>query len=216
VKDPRFDKFILLSNGLVPFILLLWDARHHRLGTNPVEFALHATGMLALIFLTLTLTITPLRKFTGWNYLSHFRRMLGLFAFFYASLHFTIYFIFQQNKSVAAAMLDVLNRSFILFGMTALILMVPLAATSTNWSIRKLGAEPWKKIHKLVYWSAGAAGLHYLKFPKADTRLPLIFGGILVSLLGYRLLVKRFPNLHCRRPQPVTPIPSVSLSDAKH
>src|SRR5579864_8924961 len=153
----RFDKFIVLFNGVLPAAMLAWDWRHDNLGPDKVNAVLHTTGMVALVFLALTLCVTPVRKLTGWNYLSHFRRMLGLFAFFYALCHFTTYFFLYRRHSVQLVLDEVVKRPFILFGMTALLAMVPLAITSTNGMIKRLGAARWKKLHQLVYVAAAAA-----------------------------------------------------------
>jgi len=187
VKFVRFDKFILLVNGLVPAGLLAWDLRQKN-AVNPVEYALHTTGLLALIFLVLTLCVTPLRKLTGWNYASHFRRMLGLYAFFYALAHFSTYFFYDRDKDFALVFEDVIKRPFILLGMTALVCMVPLAATSTNGMIRLLGAPRWKQLHQLVYIAAGAAAWHYFQFPKSDRTKPLVVIAILAALFLYRMV----------------------------
>ena len=187
MKDVAFAKLVVFVNGLVPLILLCWDASQHQLGTNPQEFAIRTTGMTALVFLMLCLAVTPVRKITGWNFLSHFRRMLGLFAFFYGCVHLFIYFVLYQSFNVRAVVADVLVRPFIFFGMTALLLMVPLAATSTNGIIRKMGAARWKRLHQLVYVAAIAGVLHYYFLVKADTRKPLAFAMTLAVLLGYRL-----------------------------
>src|SRR5476651_872515 len=110
VKDPQFSKFVLFVNSLVPLALLAWDGYWHHLGANPTSYAIHTTGMLTLVFLFLTLAVTPLRKITGWNWLSHFRRMLGLYAFFYAALHFLIYFVFDRGLDVGSVFADTLKR----------------------------------------------------------------------------------------------------------
>ena len=191
LKYVRFDKFILLCNGLVPLGMLCWDAWRKDLGPNPVENFLHTTGLLALIFLALTLCVTPLRKLTGWNYLSHFRRMLGLFAFFYALCHFATYFFVYHRPSLELLREDILRRPFILLGITALLAMVPLAITSTNGMIKRLGAARWKKLHELVYVAAIAGAWHYYMFPKAHRTKPLIFMGVFGVLLGYRIVADR-------------------------
>ena len=195
-KDERFPKFVVLVNGLVPAALLLYDAArgHGRLGVNPVEFTLRTTGMMALIFLVLSLAVTPVRKVTGWNYLSHFRRMLGLFAFFYGAVHFSCYFAFDRSFNLPSVWQDTKSRPFILQGMTSLLMMVPLALTSTNASVKRLGAVKWKRLHRLAYLAAIMGVLHYYMLVKADTRKPLIFAAILAVLLAYRLaalLLKR-------------------------
>src|ERR1700677_1253998 len=122
MKDPQFAKLVLLVNGVVPLTLLGWDAYWHHLGANPVECALRTTGMLALIFLILSLFVTPARKISGWNGFSHFRRMLGLFAFFYGLIHFGIYFVFDRSFNISSAWHDVIARPFIWLGMTGLVL----------------------------------------------------------------------------------------------
>jgi sulfoxide reductase heme-binding subunit YedZ len=187
VKYVRFDKFILLINGLVPAGMMWWDVRHNAF-VNPVEYVLHTTGLMALIFLVLTLCVTPLRKLTGWNYASHFRRMLGLYAFFYALAHFGTYFFKQKDSSVSLVFDDVINRPFILLGMLALLSMVPLAATSTNAMIKWMGAARWKQLHQLVYVAAGAAAWHFYQFPKSDRTKPLIVIVILAVLFLYRIV----------------------------
>jgi sulfoxide reductase heme-binding subunit YedZ len=187
VKYVRFDKFILLINGLVPAGMMWWDIRHNAFA-NPVEYVLHTTGLLALIFLVLTLCITPLRKLTGWNYVSHFRRMLGLYAFFYGLAHFGTYFLKDREASFNLVFDDVINRPFILLGMTALLAMVPLAATSTNAMIKWMGAARWKQLHQLTYVAAAAAAWHYYQFPKSDRTKPLIVIAVLGVLFLYRIM----------------------------
>jgi DMSO/TMAO reductase YedYZ heme-binding membrane subunit len=195
MKDPAFAKFVVLINGSVPLALLCWDALHHELGANPTAFAIRTTGMLTLVFLTLSLAVTPIRLISGQNWLSHFRRMLGLYAFFYGVLHLSTYFVFDRSLSVAGTISDTLARPFIFFGMTGLLLMVPLAATSTNGMIKRLGAAKWKRLHRLAYVSAAAGVLHYYLLVKADTRQPLAFAAVLAALLVYRILNARFPGL---------------------
>jgi sulfoxide reductase heme-binding subunit YedZ len=203
VKDPSFAKFIVLVNGAVPLTLLCWDALHHGLGANPTVFAIRTTGMLTLVFLILSLSVTPLRLVSGRNWLSHFRRMLGLYAFFYGLLHLSTYFIFDRSMSLSGAISDTLARPFIFLGMTALLLMVPLAATSTNAMIKRLGAARWKRLHRLVYISAIAGVLHYYLLVKADTRQPLAFAAVVALLLGYRLINKYLPGLRRGRAKPL-------------
>lgn len=188
MRDPRFDKFVLLVNAGTPVALLGWDALNSNLGVNPVEFAIRTTGMLTLIFVLLTLCVTPARKILGFNYLSNFRRMVGLLAFFYGCLHFLIYLGFYQSFSLSATVRDTIQRPFILFGMTCLFFMIPLAITSTNGMIRRLGVVNWKRLHWLIYPAAIAAVTHYWLLVKADTRKPRYFAAALVVLLGFRLL----------------------------
>jgi len=199
MKDPRFGKFVLFVNGLVPLSLLGWDAYWHHLGTNPVEYAIRTTGMLTLVFLILSLCVTPVRKVTGWNWLSHFRRMLGLYAFFYGVVHLSTYFWLDRSLNVSSVVADTVKRPFILFGMTGLVLMVPLAITSTNGMIKRLGGKNWKRLHTLVYPAAIAGVTHYYLLVKADTRQPLAFAWVLGILLAYRVIDSRVGILRKRK-----------------
>lgn len=188
-----FPKLILFVNALVPLVLLFWDLYHKRVGPNPLEFATRTTGMLTLIFLSLTVAVTPLRKIFGINSLVKLRRMLGLFAFFYGSLHLLTYVWFDRGFNLISTGQDVVRRPFILAGMTAFILMVPLAITSTNKMVKRIGGKRWAQLHRLVYISAIAGVVHFWMLVKSDTRLPLTFGFVLLFLLGYRLLAKYGP-----------------------
>jgi methionine sulfoxide reductase heme-binding subunit len=188
-----FPKLVIFVNSLVPLALLLWDLYHKRVGPNPLEFATRTTGMLTLIFLSLTVAVTPLRKIFGINSLVKVRRMLGLFAFFYGSLHLLTYVWFDRLFNLLSVGQDVVRRPFILAGMTAFVLMVPLAITSTNKMVKRLGGKRWAKLHRLVYFAAIAGVVHFWMLVKSDTRLPLTFAFILLFLLGYRLFVKYAP-----------------------
>jgi sulfoxide reductase heme-binding subunit YedZ len=189
-----FPKVVLFINALIPLGLLLSDTYRQRVGPNPLEFATRTTGMLTLIFLCLTLAVTPLRKIFGINSLVKFRRMLGLFAFFYGSLHLLTYVWFDRLFNLFSVVADVAQRPFILLGMTAFLLMVPLALTSTNQMIKRLGGKNWARLHRLVYLAAIAGVVHFWMLVKSDTSLPLTFGFIVLFLLGYRLLVKYVPS----------------------
>jgi len=193
MKDTRFPKFLLFTNALVPLALLLWDVYHKRVGANPPEFMTRTTGMLTLIFLMTTLAITPIRKIAGLNWLIKFRRLLGLFAFFYGFLHLMTYIWFDRYFNLKSIPGDVATRPFIAFGMTAFFLMLPLAITSTNKMVKRLGGKRWNTLHKLIYAAGIAGALHFWLFVKSDTRLPLTFGFILLLLLGHRLFVKFYP-----------------------
>ena len=188
-----FPKFIVFINALIPLVLLLWDLYHKRVGPNPLDFATKTTGMLTLVFLSLTVAVTPLRKIFGINSLVKVRRMLGLFAFFYGTLHLLTYVWFDRFFNLISVVQDVGKRPFILFGMLAFVLMVPLAITSTNKMVKRLGGKRWATLHRLVYLSAIAGVTHFWMLVKSDTRLPLTFGFILLFLLGYRLLAKYAP-----------------------
>ena len=193
MTDARFLKIVVFVNALVPLVLLFWDLYHKRVGPNPLQFATTSTGMLTLIFLSLTVAITPLRKIFGVNSLVKLRRMLGLFAFFYGALHLLTYIWFDRLFNFISVGQDVVRRPFILFGMIAFLLMVPLAITSTNKMVKRLGGKRWAKLHRLVYVSAIAGVVHFWMLVKSDTRLPLTFAFIVLFLLGYRLLTKYMP-----------------------
>ena len=150
MKDTRFFKVVLFINAFVPLALLLWDVWHKRVGANPLEFVTRTTGMLTLVFLTISLLVTPLRKVTGANWLVKFRRMLGLFAFFYGFLHLMTYVSFDRFFNLKSIPADVLKRPFIAIGMTAFLLMIPLAITSTNKMVKRLGGKRWNRLHKIV------------------------------------------------------------------
>lgn len=187
MTDVRFYKLVLFINGLVPLALLVWDWWRERLGANPLDFLTRATGTLTLVFLLLTLSVTPLRKLTGVHWLIRFRRMLGLYAFFYGSLHLLTYLWFDKLFALPEIVEDVWRRPFIALGMFAFFLMVPLAVTSTNRMVKRMGGKRWARLHRLTYLSAAGGALHYYMLVKSDTTKPLIFGAVLALLLGYRL-----------------------------
>src|SRR4051794_22112049 len=153
-NDLRFARLLVLINSSVPAALLGWDALHGKLGANPVKFAILTTGMLALIFLMLTLAVTPLRKISGWNWIIFSRRTLGLYAFFYASLHFLIFFSLDRSFSVSSTVSEMFKRKFLFVGAFGLLVMVPLAITSTNGMIKRLGGKRWRRLHRLAYVAA--------------------------------------------------------------
>lgn len=184
----RFAKLLVLVNAAVPATLLAWDAWHHKLGANPVNFAIRTTGMLALIFLLLTLLVTPLRKLSGWNWIIFSRRTLGLYAFFYALAHFLIFFGFDRAFSVSSTLAEMAKRNYLIVGSLGLFVMVPLAVTSTNAMIKRLGGKRWRALHRLAYVAAIAGVIHYYMQVKADVRQPLAFASVLAILLGWRLM----------------------------
>jgi ferredoxin-NADP reductase/DMSO/TMAO reductase YedYZ heme-binding membrane subunit len=196
-NDIRFAKFLVLVNAAVPATLLGWDAWRHKLGANPVNFAILTTGMSALVFLMLTLMVTPVRKITGLNWIISFRRTLGLYAFFYACMHFLIFFSLDRSFSPSSMLSEMLKRKYLMVGITGLLVMLPLAVTSTNAMIKRLGGKRWRALHRLVYVAAIAGVIHYYMQVKADVRRPLAFAGVLAILLGYRLVV------YWRRPKSV-------------
>ena len=184
----RYFKPVIFLACLVPLGRLAWRGLHAGLGANPIEFITHSTGDWTLTFLLVTLSITPLRKLTRQYWLISFRRMLGLFAFFYGSLHLMTYVWLDKFFDVHEMLHDIAKRRFITAGMTAFALMIPLAVTSTKWSIRKLGKR-WQMLHRLIYFSASAGVIHYIWLVKADLKKPLEYAFVLGMLLIYRIVV---------------------------
>jgi len=183
----RYFKPIVFLACLVPLGRLAWLGFHKGLGANPIEFITHSTGDWTLTFLLVTLSITPLRRLTRQYWLISFRRMLGLFAFFYGSLHLMTYVWLDKFFDVHEMLHDIAKRRFITAGMTAFTLMIPLALTSTKWSIRKLGKR-WQVLHRLIYFSAAAGVIHYIWLVKADLKKPLEYAFVLGMLLMYRVV----------------------------
>jgi sulfoxide reductase heme-binding subunit YedZ len=179
---------------LIPFAQLAYNGYAGELGANPIETITRFTGSWALIILLASLAVTPLRRITGWNELIKFRRMLGLFAFFYAAMHFATYIVLDLYFDLPAIAKDVLKRPYITVGFTALVLMIPLAATSTAGMIRRLGKR-WQQLHCLVYAIAILGVVHFYWLVKADISRPAKYGAALALLLGYRLAVKWMPAI---------------------
>ena len=177
----------LFAVALAPFTALVVSAFTGGLGANPVETITHTTGEWTLRLLLATLAITPLRHLTGWVWLTRLRRMVGLFAFFYLVLHFTTYAVLDASLDLAYVIEDVADRLYITAGFAAFVMLVPLAATSTNAMVRRLGPLRWRRLHRLVYAAAICGALHYLWLVKADLREPLIYATILAVLLAARL-----------------------------
>ena len=182
---------------LLPLASLVLGALGDRLGANPVETITLRTGDWGLRLLLITLALTPLRRITGWNALIRFRRMLGLFAFFYIILHFSTYAILDAGLDPAYIVDDVLKRPYITVGFLALCLLLPLAATSTDAMVRRLGGARWRSLHRLAYLVGALAVLHFLWLVKADLREPLLYAGIylLLMLLRVRPIAERLPLL---------------------
>jgi sulfoxide reductase heme-binding subunit YedZ len=187
MDDVKFNKIVIFINSLIPLGLLGWDAWFGKIGANPVEFFLRTTGVLTLVFLLATLAITPLRKYYDWNQLIKFRRMLGLYSFFYGFLHLITYSIFDKSLSVSAIVGDIWERPFIAIGMLSFFLLIPLAVTSTNGMIKRLGGKNWQKLHRLTYLAAIGGVIHFWMIVKSDVFYPLLFGLVLAGLLGYRI-----------------------------
>lgn len=187
MNDLRFYKTLLWLNSLIPLTILGLDAWNRRLGANPIEYFLRATGVMTLVFVLVTMLITPLRKWFGWNQLIKYRRTVGLFAFFYGMLHLTTYIVFDRSLDLGGTINDVIQRPFIALGMAALLMMVPLAVTSTNSMIKRLGGKRWQMLHRLIYLTAIAGVLHFWMIVKSDIFYPAIFAAALLILLATRI-----------------------------
>lgn len=183
---------------LVPLAWLVWDGVTNNLGANPVETVRRFTGDWTLRLLLIALTVTPLRRLTGWYVVIRLRRMLGLFAFFYACLHFVSYIWLDQFFMWDAIIEDIVDRPYITVGVASFLLLIPLAVTSTNGMVRRLGGRRWQRLHQLVYVIAVLGVIHFLWLVKSDISEPVIYGAILALLLGFRL----FWHLRGRSRQP--------------
>jgi len=172
---------------LIPLGLLVWRGATNGLTANPIEFITHRTGDWTLRFLLITLAITPLRRVTAWSSLVQLRRMLGLFAFFYAVLHFGTYLVLDFFFAFDLILDDVVERRYVTAGFTGFVLLIPLAVTSTQRMIRRLGGARWRRLHRLVYGAALAGVVHYFWLVKVDIRPPLVYAMILGLLLGARV-----------------------------
>ena len=182
----RYGKPLVFLLCLLPLALLVWRIAAGRLGANPVEAVLHFTGAWGLRLLLVTLAITPLRRLTGRGWLLRFRRMLGLFAFFYVVLHVTVYLVLDRGLAWDEIVTDLSKRPYIMVGFAAFVLLVPLAVTSTRGWVRRLGRR-WQLLHRSVYLIAVLGVLHFLWLVKADLREPLIYAAVLAVLLAARV-----------------------------
>jgi methionine sulfoxide reductase heme-binding subunit len=209
-----WTKVAVFLLSLVPLSVLLWwcwEAYRSSdfvpyVTANPIEFITHYTGDWTIRFICFTLCITPLRMLLNRPQITRFRRMLGLFAFFYGCVHFAVWlFLDPRQNTIQAIWDDIVKRPYITFGMLALLAMLPLAITSTAGWVRRLGFKHWKLLHRLVYLSAIAAVVHYWRLVKSDIRLPLMYAAIVTVLLAYRIIVwmrdrKRKPAVRARQP----------------
>lgn len=210
---PKYLKPIVFLACLIPLGRLGWKAYNSALGANPIQVITWSTGTFTLFFLMVTLSITPFRKLTKQYWLIQYRRMLGLFAFFYGCLHFTTYIWLDQFFDLHSIYKDIYKRPFITAGFTAFVLMIPLALTSTRGSIRRLGKR-WLTIHRLIYVTAIAGVIHYIWLVKKDVRVPFIYAAILSVLLLYRIVVWMMERLPSRTPtqNPAPPIARSSVA----
>jgi sulfoxide reductase heme-binding subunit YedZ len=200
----RVLKAALFVLALVPLARLATGALFFPdwLGANPAEFITRSLGDWALRFLLITLAVTPLRKLSGWHWLANFRRMFGLFAFFYVVVHVSSYVAFDHVFDVVAILKDIVKRPFITVGFIALVLLTPLAITSTNRMVQRLGAKRWLTLHRLVYVIAPLGVLHFWWMVKRDITEPAIYALILAVLLGYRVIAKLKDRRRRARPAP--------------
>ena len=188
------ERWMLAAKGLVflaaliPFLKLAWLGWNDGLGANPIEKITRTTGYWTLTFLMITLTATPLRTLSGWNWPVRWRRMLGLFAFFYACLHFLTYLVLDQFFDWPAIVKDIAKRPYITVGFPAFVMLIPLAVTSTSNMVRRLGGKRWKMLHRLVYVIAIAGVVHFWWLVKKDITEPLQFAAVLTLLLGFRFI----------------------------
>jgi methionine sulfoxide reductase heme-binding subunit len=209
----KYAKAVIFLLGLAPLAAIVWPFWRRYTIPNPLEFIQHATGDWTLRFLVITLTITPLRKLLRVPELIRFRRMLGLFAFFYACLHFTTYLWFDKVFDVSEIWKDVYKRPFITVGFTAFVLLIPLAITSTAGWIRRLGGRRWQMLHRAIYVSAVCGVIHYYWLVKSAVVRPLTYGALVALLLGWRVmdwLVRRGPLSPAKPAVQRTPVQRLS------
>jgi sulfoxide reductase heme-binding subunit YedZ len=187
ILTSKWTKVLVFVICLVPLGVLIWEVFTDGLGANPTQFLEHATGDWTLRFVAITLSVTPLRKILRQPQLIRFRRMLGLFAFFYGCCHFSIYLTFDQIFNLHGIWADVMKRRYITVGFTGFVLMIPLALTSTAGWIRRMGGRRWAILHRAIYLTAIAGVIHFLWLVKSDIHLPLEYAAVMAILLGWRV-----------------------------
>jgi sulfoxide reductase heme-binding subunit YedZ len=185
----KWTKVGLFLLCLVPLSVLVWFGFQQDLTANPLEYITHYTGDWTIRFIMITLSVTPLRIISNRPALTRFRRMLGLYAFFYGSLHLLTWVWFDRQFEISGMWEDIAKRPYITLGMAGFLAMLPLAITSTAGWVRRLGYQKWQKLHRLVYFTGAAGCIHYQWLVKSDIRKPLMYWGILVVLLGFRAFV---------------------------
>jgi sulfoxide reductase heme-binding subunit YedZ len=191
MRKRRAAKVLVFALCLVPVLWLGWRAYNSRLTANPIEYITHYTGDWTLRFVLLTLFVTPLRKVLNWPELIRYRRMLGLYAFFYGCLHFLIYLCIDKFFAWNEILEDIGKRRYITVGFLGFVLMIPLAVTSTAGWIRRMGGKRWQLLHRAVYITVIAGVIHYYWSVKSDVRLPIFYGVLATLVLGYRLIAAR-------------------------
>jgi sulfoxide reductase heme-binding subunit YedZ len=184
---PQVPKIAVYIVGFIPAVWLFYEGVNDRLGADPMRYLEQALGLWALRFLIATLTVTPLRQLASVNLL-RYRRALGLLAFYYAVLHWVTYLVLDQGLDLPVIVADIVKRPFITIGMATFVILVPLAVTSNNASIRRMGGQAWARLHKLVYAAAIGAALHFILVVKSWPMEPMVYAAIVVALLAYRLV----------------------------
>ena len=213
-SPPRWLRPLVFAVSLLPALWVIaaiasdYFNNTRLLGSNPIKEAEHFTGRWVLRFLMFTLAVTPIRQLFGWNWLQKYRRMLGLFAFAYAALHLTIYFVLDLELAWGDLAEDILDRPYITIGMAAFSLLIPLAVTSTARMVKRLGGKRWAALHRLVYVVVVLGTIHFWMAVKRDVTDPVIFGLIFAALLGYRVVKWRQKRATARaRDEGMTPAP---------
>jgi len=194
IVDNKFAKRLVIINALLPGLLLVIDAFRNNLGVNDVNFAIKTTGLVGLVLLILSLLVTPLRKLTGWNTLIAVRRNLGVIGCLYIAAHFSIFFWWDQGHDIVATLREIIDRVYLWFGFGALVLLIPLAVTSTDGMVSRLGPKRWKLLHRLTYPAIIGGSIHYILQTKSDLRQPAAFAGALGALLLYRVVAGLLPK----------------------
>ena len=201
----------VLAGALAPAAAIALRAWRHELGADPIAQALNQLGLMALVFLVVTLACTPLKVICGWTWPMRLRRMLGLLAFFYAALHVTTYVALDQTLDWNAIFADVVKRKFIFVGFAAFVVLIPLAATSTNASVKRLGFARWKQLHRLAYLAPALGVMHFVWRVKKDIHEPAVYGTVLATLLMIRVI----DHLRRRGAQAVTRLTGVAVAPGR-
>ncbi len=220
ILGSRWTKVVLFAACLIPILLLapgLWmlatSGYSPALTANPIEYITHYTGDWTIRFLLITLCVTPLRKILNQPKLTRYRRMLGLFAFFYVCLHFLTWFVLDKFFSFPEMWADIVKRRYITVGMLGFAMLIPLAITSTAGWVRRLGFAQWQRLHRLIYFAVLAGVIHYYWLVKSDVRLPLMYGAMLAILMLYRFAIWRKTSARASAPRPATTPNTASLPD---
>jgi len=190
LSDFNFQKRVLWLNGLIPFLLLVFDLLNKNLGANPAEAFIRTSGVVSIVFLLLTLGVTPMAKFFNQHWLIRHRRWLGLWCFYYSVIHLASYSFFDKAFKFNEIIEDIGKRPFILLGFLGFLFLIPLAVTSSNTMIKKIGTKRWKKLHTLTYWIAPVVVSHYFLIVKSDFFYPQLFALLFSIVLLYRLVIK--------------------------